>query len=165
MSKTVVFQTIQISISIKFSSIWPIYRTLPCGTTPGLSEPGSDGNEGVLCITQPHYQIVSCHIQDTHCRWGLTPLQRCSRCILQLQPTAQSSAGWMAYYYFRNFLTWSLFFSFLCSIWFNGNFCWVDSKKKNENFLPLFFVFIFQNFLQWSLMIFIQGRISMNISA
>ena len=31
-----------------------------------------------LALLEPHYQIVWCHIQDTH--WGsLTPLQRCSR--------------------------------------------------------------------------------------
>ena len=33
-------------------------------------------------LLEPHHQIVQCHIQDT--RWGsLTPLQRCSLCILQ----------------------------------------------------------------------------------
>ena len=34
------------------SSIWPIDRTLSGTTTQGLSGPGSDGNEGVLCIPQ-----------------------------------------------------------------------------------------------------------------
>ena len=39
-------------------------------------------------LLEPHHQIVSCHNQDTH--WeGLTPLQRCSWCILQPQPTEQ----------------------------------------------------------------------------
>ena len=52
MSKTVPFQTIQFSISTQFSFIWPIERTLLGGTTQGQSEPGSDGNEGVLRITQ-----------------------------------------------------------------------------------------------------------------
>ena len=32
------------------SSIWPIDMTLLIATTPGQSGPGSDGNEGVLCI-------------------------------------------------------------------------------------------------------------------
>ncbi len=34
-------------------------------------------------LLEPHHQIVLCHIQDS--RWGgiLTPLQRCSQCILQ----------------------------------------------------------------------------------
>ena len=34
------------------SSIWPIDRTLLSATTPGQSEPGSNGNQGVLCISQ-----------------------------------------------------------------------------------------------------------------
>ena len=34
------------------SSIWPIDRTLSGATTPGQSGPGSDGNEGVLRISQ-----------------------------------------------------------------------------------------------------------------
>ena len=32
------------------SSIWPIDSSLPGATTLGQSRPGSDGNEGVLCI-------------------------------------------------------------------------------------------------------------------
>ena len=36
-------------------------------------------------LLEPHHPIVSCHIQETH--WGsLTPLKRCSWCILLLQP-------------------------------------------------------------------------------
>ena len=35
-----------------FSSIWPIDKTLSGDTTPGQSWPGSDGNEGVLHISQ-----------------------------------------------------------------------------------------------------------------
>ena len=34
------------------SSIWPINKTLSGATTPGLSGPGSDVNEGVLCIPE-----------------------------------------------------------------------------------------------------------------
>ena len=34
------------------SSIWPIDRTLSGATTPDQSGPGSDGNEGVLHISQ-----------------------------------------------------------------------------------------------------------------
>ena len=52
MSKTVLFQTIQFSISTQFSSIWPIDRTLSSATTPGQSGPQSDSNEGVLCFPQ-----------------------------------------------------------------------------------------------------------------
>ena len=36
----------------QFSSIWPIDRTLSDATTPGQSLPGSDGNEGVIRISQ-----------------------------------------------------------------------------------------------------------------
>ena len=43
---------IQFSISTQFSSIWPIDRTLISATTPGQSEPGSDGNKEVLHIPQ-----------------------------------------------------------------------------------------------------------------
>ena len=52
MSKTVLFQTIQFSINTLFSSIWPIDRTLSGATIPRQSEPLSNGNEGVLCIPQ-----------------------------------------------------------------------------------------------------------------
>ena len=48
--KTVLFQTIQFSISTQFSSIRPIDRTLSGATTSGESGPGSDGNKEVLCI-------------------------------------------------------------------------------------------------------------------
>ena len=40
------------SISIQFSSIWTIDRTLSGATTLGHSGPGSDDNKGVLCIPQ-----------------------------------------------------------------------------------------------------------------
>ena len=52
MLKTVLFQTIQFSISTQFSSIWPIDRIQSGDTTPGQSGPGSDGNEGVIRILQ-----------------------------------------------------------------------------------------------------------------
>ena len=46
--KTVLFQTIQFSVSTQFSSIWPINRTLSGATTSGQSGPWSDGITGVL---------------------------------------------------------------------------------------------------------------------
>ena len=52
MSKTVLFHTIQFSISTQFGSIWPIDRTLSDITTLGQCGPGNDGNEGVLHIPQ-----------------------------------------------------------------------------------------------------------------
>ena len=54
--KTVLFQTIQLSISTQFKSqtvsIWSIDSTLSGATTPGQSGRGSDGNKGVLHIPQ-----------------------------------------------------------------------------------------------------------------
>ena len=50
--KTVLFQTIPFSESTKFSSIWPIDRTLSGATTPGESGPGSNGNKETLRILQ-----------------------------------------------------------------------------------------------------------------
>ena len=50
MSKTVPFQTIQLSISKQFSSIQPIDRTQPGATTLGQSGPGTNDNEWVLSI-------------------------------------------------------------------------------------------------------------------
>ena len=50
--KTVLFQTIQLSISTQFSSIWPIDKALSGATTPGRSGLGSDVNEQVLRIPQ-----------------------------------------------------------------------------------------------------------------
>ena len=62
-------------MSMQFSSIWPIDRTLSGATTQGQSGPGSNGNEEVLCIPLllgPHPQIVLCHIQYT-CWEGHNP--------------------------------------------------------------------------------------------
>ena len=42
----------QFSVSIQFSSIWPIDWTLLGATTPAQGRPGNDGNEGVLRIPQ-----------------------------------------------------------------------------------------------------------------
>ena len=50
--KTDPFQVIQFSISILFSSIWPIDRTLSGATATRPSGPGSDGNKSVLLIPQ-----------------------------------------------------------------------------------------------------------------
>ena len=50
--KTVLFQTIQFSLSTQFSSIWPIDRTLSGATSPGQSVSGSDVNKKVLWILQ-----------------------------------------------------------------------------------------------------------------
>ena len=51
--KTIQFQAIHFSLSHLFalSSIWHIDRTLLSATLTGQSVPGSDGNEGILCIS------------------------------------------------------------------------------------------------------------------
>ena len=80
--KSVLFQTIQFSISTQFNSICPIDRTLQGATILSQSEPGSEGNEGVLRIPQSSC-ISGISISDGllsysgHWLWGggLTPLQ------------------------------------------------------------------------------------------
>ena len=62
--KTVLFQTIQFSISTQFSSIWPIDRTLSGVTTPGQSELGAMAMKWYSAfpkapaLLEPHHQIV-----------------------------------------------------------------------------------------------------------
>ena len=82
-----------ISISMQFNYIWPIDRILSGPTTLGQSRPRSDGNERVLRISQSS-SITGASQSDCLMSYpghsfggGLTPLQRYSRCILQLQPT------------------------------------------------------------------------------
>ena len=64
MSKTVLFETIQFSISIPFSSIWPIDKTLPGATTKAIVDQGAMAVKGystfpkVLALLEPHHQIV-----------------------------------------------------------------------------------------------------------
>ena len=57
--KTVLFQTIQFSIGLQFSSICPRNRTISGATTPGQSGSGSDCNEGVCHIPQPMLLLKS----------------------------------------------------------------------------------------------------------
>ena len=72
-----------------------IDRTLSGATILGQSGPGSNGNEGVLHITQNSSIAgtlpLDCLVSYTRTLigGGLTPLQRCSKCILQPQPTEQ----------------------------------------------------------------------------
>ena len=84
--KSVLFQTIQFSISTPFSSIRPIHRNLSGTTALGQSGSGSNGNDGVLRIS--HVRLFSV-ITRPLIGEGLTPLQRSNRCILQPQPTWQ----------------------------------------------------------------------------
>ena len=75
-------------------SIWPKDNTLSGATTPGQSGPGSNGSEGVLHIPQiskaralPSDGLMSYPGHSLVGGGDLTPLQRCSRCILPPQPT------------------------------------------------------------------------------
>ena len=86
-------------ISIQFSSIWSIDGTLSGATFPSQSGPGSNGNEGILCIPQSS-SITEASPSDClvsypgHSFWGcLTSLQRSSLCILQPQPMEQFILG------------------------------------------------------------------------
>ena len=63
--------------------IWPIDGTLTSTTTPGLSGPGSNGDELGLLIPQTakmelHHQMILCQTQVTG------KVQRCSLCILYI---------------------------------------------------------------------------------
>ena len=81
-------------------------RALSGATTLGQSGPGSDGNEGVFRIPQnsstagtlPSDCLVS---YPGHSLGGLNPLQRCSQCILQPQPTGQYTELNVKQFYFR----------------------------------------------------------------
>ena len=65
-------------------------------TNPSESGPGSDGNEGVPSILQ-NFSITGTSPSDglvsyrSNSLGGLTPLQRCSRCILQPHLTGQDA--------------------------------------------------------------------------
>ena len=50
--QTVLFQTIQFSISHLFALSLSVKKFYFGATTPGQSGPGSNGNKGVVCITQ-----------------------------------------------------------------------------------------------------------------
>ena len=76
-------------------------------TTPGQSGPGSNGNEAVLRIPQSP-RITGTSPSDCFVSYpgrllagGLTPLQTCSQCILQPQPTGQYTALNVKRFYFR----------------------------------------------------------------
>ena len=95
--ETVLFQTIQFSVSTQFSSIWPINRALSGAITQSQSWPGNDGIKGVLHIPQSS-GIIETSASDFLVSYirtlvvvvgGLTPLQRCSWFILQPQPTGK----------------------------------------------------------------------------
>ena len=97
MTKTVLFQTIQFSISTQFSSIWPIDRTLQVlslwtrvdlGTMAMKDTPHSPKLQHYWKFTIRFFNVI---FSTLVAGGGLTPLQRSSRCILQPQPTGQCS--------------------------------------------------------------------------
>ena len=61
--KTVLFQTIQFSISTQFSFIWPIDRTISRATTPSQNGLGSDGNKGEQRIPQT-FNVTEVSLSD-----------------------------------------------------------------------------------------------------
>ena len=78
---------------MSYSSISPIDRMLSGATSPSQSGPGTNGNEGILHI--PKSSKAKASPSDAFLSFPghllgvgfFTPLQRCSRCILQSQPT------------------------------------------------------------------------------
>ena len=61
MLKSVLFQTIQFSISTQFSSIWPIDRTLSGATIPDQGEMAMKVYSTLPkapALLEPHHQIV-----------------------------------------------------------------------------------------------------------
>ena len=95
-SQTVLIQTIQFGISTQFSFIWLIDRALSGATIPGQSEPGSNGNEGVLHVPlkRQHHWNLSIRLFSVINRTlvgggGVTLLFKCSWFILQPHPTGQ----------------------------------------------------------------------------
>ena len=80
LSQTVLIQTIQFSISMQFSFIQPVDRALSVTTIPGQSGPGSNDNEGVLCIPQSSSisgtSSLDCLVSYTGHSLGVLPLCR-----------------------------------------------------------------------------------------
>ena len=138
MSKTFIFQAIQFnqtihfSISMHFSSIWPIDRILSGATTPGQSGPGSDGSERVLCIPQSSRNTG---ISPSDCLvsylghslgGGFIPLQRCSQCILQSQLIGQKLHAVVRLQFWSLMRVWCyliIVITFWFSLIWNGNTC------------------------------------------
>ena len=85
---TVLFQTIQLSISTLLSSIYPIDKTLSGATTQDQRGPGSNGNEWVLCIPQSSsiavISLSDCLVSYTGRLFAgsLTPRQKCCWYVL-----------------------------------------------------------------------------------
>ena len=97
-------------MSTQFCSIEPYLtgRAPPGATTPGQSEPWSNGNDGILCILQSTSIIPAsdcCVISRTLVRGGVLPLFRGAVGVSYspLQPTGQFWF-WVVSYFFREIL-------------------------------------------------------------
>ena len=93
--QTVLFLTVQFSIS-QLHSVWmpnisirPIDRNLSGATTPGQK----NNSVGYSTFPKFHHQIVLCHTRKLVEGEGLTPLQGCSRCILQPRRIGMTLVG------------------------------------------------------------------------
>ena len=97
--KTILFQTIQFSVSTQFSSIYTIdmtYQPLSHRVRVDLGAMAIKGCSAFpksSALLKSHHQIVLCPIQDIGWR-SITPLQRCRRCILQSQFTEPPDIRW-----------------------------------------------------------------------
>ena len=90
------FQVILFSISMQFSSIWPIDRRSLSGATSGPQWTWEWWHWRSILHSPKlrHYWNLTIRLFSVICRTlvggeGLTPLQRTNRCILQSQPTGQ----------------------------------------------------------------------------
>ena len=91
------------------SSIWLINRTLSSATTPGQSEPGSNGNEGVLCIFQSSsitatLPLDCLMIYPGHSMVGVSYLSAEMQSVYSTAPA-----------------DWSIYFIYFIIIWLNLN--------------------------------------------
>ena len=110
---------------LHFSSILPIDKTLSGATTPGQSEPGSDGSEGVLRIPQSS-SITGTSPSDCLVSYAGEVLPLCREAvggILQLQPTGQINIEHYTYIYIYIY----------CH---PQAYCFVDSQLFNVARLP-----------------------------
>ena len=128
MSKTFLFQaipfnqTIQFSISMPLVLFYPLtgpYQVLPHRARVDLG----NGNEGVLHIPQSP-SITGTSPSDCLMSYpghllggGLTPLQRCCQCILQLQPTEKSVYGGGVCKYIEIYIYIYIYISAICIIY------------------------------------------------
>ena len=102
------------------SSIWPIDENLTGTITTGQSGPRSNGNEGELYITQSSRYRASpsdCLISfPGYSLRNLTHLKRCSRYILQPQPTELVGTVWNHYIIYWNQYSYRCFNIFELSV-------------------------------------------------